>query len=106
MMQVKVTIDSDTKITRIETGDGFTTTTVFELNGDTLTAVCRLLCRQSDQFIVIEVSLSESIQAKQNCIWFCKARKLDPSPNASAKMTQQEPGGHTHDHSDRAFDCF
>jgi hypothetical protein len=36
--KVKVTIDSDTKITRVETGEGFTTTTVFELNGNTLTA--------------------------------------------------------------------
>jgi hypothetical protein len=36
--KVKITFDSDTKITRTENGDGFSTTTVFEISGNTLTA--------------------------------------------------------------------
>jgi len=36
--KVKITFDSDTKITRTENGDGFSTVTVFETSGDTLTA--------------------------------------------------------------------
>jgi len=37
--QVKVTIISDTKITRTENGDGFSTSSVFEVSGNTLTVV-------------------------------------------------------------------
>jgi hypothetical protein len=37
-VKAKITIDSDTKITRVENGDGFSTVTVIELSGDTMTA--------------------------------------------------------------------